>query len=128
MTEMGQADVRPVSLEQPAPKFGFQILNRSRERRLRDTATSGRSGETLFLTEGEEVENVMRLHWHCAAYRAASSIAFEMMGDAIAAPSNRTNKASQIVAIALSPRLEFFGRSGRDPLFGLIGRIVGLLC
>jgi len=50
----------------------------------------------------------------------------EMNGDAIAAPSNRTYKTSQIVATALSPWLDFSGRCQRDPLPVLIGRMVGL--
>jgi hypothetical protein len=53
---------RASSMEEGTTKLGFECPDRICERRLRNTTTPSGARKLLFLTEREEVANLMHLH------------------------------------------------------------------
>jgi hypothetical protein len=60
--ELGQVRVRPLAVEERPAELALEKLDCPGQRRLRDVAALGGAGEVQFLSDREEVANLVHLH------------------------------------------------------------------
>src|SRR5271165_6612350 len=61
-TEIGEMREMAFTVKKRAAKLSFQLLNRARERGLRDVALLRRAGEVQFLRDGKKITDLMHFH------------------------------------------------------------------
>ena len=79
--EFGQLRGRPLAAEQVAAKFGLELLDRPRQRRLGDVALVGGAREIQRPRDGEEISDLMHFHDRAAPIRLACKLADEARND-----------------------------------------------
>jgi hypothetical protein len=62
VAEFGEDRLRPLAAEKFVAKLGLKLLDRARERGLRDAALFRRAGEIELACDGEEVSDLIHLH------------------------------------------------------------------
>ena len=62
VAEFGEDRLRPLASEQFAAKLALKLLDRARERGLRDAALFRRAGEIELASDGKEVSDLIHLH------------------------------------------------------------------
>jgi len=87
--EPGQCDGR-LSVKQRSAQLPLQRTDGGGERGLRDAAAAGRAGETELLAQGQEVMDLLHLHWSrlpfadrradCSAGRVCSMLSLSQAG------------------------------------------------
>ena len=70
LAEFGQLRGGPFAAKQVAAELGLELLDRPRQRRLRDVALVGGAREVEHARDGEEVANLMHLHGRAPICRA----------------------------------------------------------
>src|SRR6516164_1354102 len=88
MTELGQVCEMALAVKQRAPKLPLQLLNRARERRLRDVALLGGTREVQLLCDCEKITNLM--HFHGSTPQSRSALLDCQMCCAVRATDNMT--------------------------------------
>jgi hypothetical protein len=67
LAKLGQLRGWPFAPEQIAAEFGFELLDRPRQRRLRHVALVCGAREIQRPRDGKEVSDLMHLHGSCSA-------------------------------------------------------------
>ena len=75
LAEFGQLRCRPFAPEQVAAEFGLELLDRPRQRRLRNVALVGGAREIQRPRDGEEVPDLMHFHDRAAPIFPAGNLA-----------------------------------------------------